>query len=182
MNPIQTTDIQEDPHLWEQLASIERLLLRVSWLEQRRFARDLATLGLTVPQFLALRSVLHRGRQPTMTALADETWQRCATLTGIVDRLAKMGLVTRQRDPSDRRRVLVELTPAAQSLLEKARQTRERRLRETLTHLQARDAQELLRLLGLYLEAFGLRYEETEDMPSQPVPAVDDTVNRMDVH
>lgn len=173
MNPCDSLDISEDPHLLEQLASIEHLLLQVSWLEQRRFARDLATLGLTVPQFLALRSVLHRGRQPTMSALADETWQRCATVTGIVDRLVKMGLVMRQRDPSDRRRVLVEPTPAARELLDKARQTRERRLRETLTRLPAQDAQELLRLLRLYLEAFGLQYQETEDLPPAPESTVD---------
>jgi len=180
MKPVDTMDTQEDPHLLEQLASIEHLLLRVSWLEQRRFARDLATLGLTVPQFLALRSVLHRGRQPTMTALADETWQRCATVTGIVDRLVKMGLVTRQRDTSDRRRVLVEPTPAARELLDKARHTRERRLRETLTHLPAEDAQELLRLLKLYLEAFGLQYEETEETPPQPESTVDNLADGTD--
>lgn len=180
MNPIDNTDTPQDQLFLEQLANIERLLLRVSWLEQRRFARDLSALGLTVPQFLVLRSILHRGRQPTMTALADETWQRCATVTGIVDRLARMGLVTRQRDPNDRRRVVVEPTLAAHALLEKARQTRERRLRETLTHLQAQDAQELLRLLRLYLEAFGLRYEEAEDRPLQSHPAPDANVGGID--
>jgi len=168
INPVEMMNVKEGPDLLEQLASIEQLLLQVSWLEQRRFARDLATLGLTVPQFLALRSILHGEGQPTMTALADETWQRCATVTGIVDRLVRTGLVTRQRDPRDRRRVLVEPTPAARGLLDKARQTRESRLRETLTRLRAQDAQELLRLLRLYLETFGLQYQETEDAEPEP--------------
>jgi DNA-binding MarR family transcriptional regulator len=150
----------EDQELLEQLERTERLMLRVGWLEQRRFARDLAEFGLTVPQFLALRSMLRRDEQPTMSTLADETLHRCATMTGIVDRLAKMGLVTRQRDPGDRRRVLVELTLHGRELMDKVRLSRRERLRETLVHLSSDDAGELLRLLSLYLAAFREQLEE----------------------
>jgi DNA-binding MarR family transcriptional regulator len=147
----------------QELKQIERLLLRVSWLEQRRFAQDLAQFGLTLPQFVALRAVRH-GKHPTMTSLANETLQRCATMTGIVDRLVKMGLVVRQRDPEDRRRVLVELTAPGQELMQKVRQMREKRLGETLAQLPPGDASELLRLLKLYLLTFRAQYEEGEDI------------------
>lgn len=153
----------EDPELLQQTAAIERLMLRVAWLEQRRFAVDLGDFGITVPQFFVLRAILQHGRQPTMSALADDTLQRCATMTGIVGRLLKLGLVTRRRDIRDRRRVLVELTPAGREIVEKVRRSRERRLRETLTHLPAQDARELLRLLRVYLEAFQRHYEEVEE-------------------
>ncbi len=138
--------------LSEQLTNLERLMLRVGWLEQRRLARDLADFGLTVTQFSVLRSVLHGDKQPTMSALADETLLRCATMTGIVDRLARMGLVARERDPGDKRRVLVELTPSGREVLRRVRHSRRVRLGETLVHLSTDDAQELLRLLQLYLE------------------------------
>ena len=154
-----------DQELSQELRDIERLLLRVSWLEQRRFAQDLAEFGLTVPQFLALRAIHHGGKQPTMTALADKTLQRCATMTGIVGRLVKMQLVKRQRDPADRRRVLVELTSPGRELMQKVRLAREKRLRETLAHLPLADARELLRLLALYLETFREHYEESENTP-----------------
>ena len=153
-----------DPDLLQELRDTERLLLRVTWLEQRRFAQDLAQFGLTLPQFVALRAIRSE-KQPTMTTLADETLQRCATMTGIVDRLAKMGLVVRQRDPQDRRRVLVELTATGHELIHKVRLSREQRLRETLAHLPEGDAPELLRLLKLYLQTFREQYEETEDAP-----------------
>jgi DNA-binding MarR family transcriptional regulator len=163
----------EDQGLLEQLSSIEQLLLRVSWLEQRRFAQDIAALNLTPPQFFVLGSILaraahptpHRTRDgvPTMSALADDTLQHCATVTGIVDRLEKMGLVTRQRDAEDRRQVLVELTPLGSELLSKIRSSSENRLRETLKHLSEQDANELLRLLHVYLEALRLQYEDRED-------------------
>jgi DNA-binding MarR family transcriptional regulator len=135
------------------------LILRVGWLEQRRLARDLAGFGLTVTQFSVLRSILHQDQQSTMSALADETLLRCATMTGIVDRLARMGLVARQRDPEDRRRVLVELTPSGREALQGVRRKRRARLQDTLVHLSSDDAEELVRLLKLYLEALGNQLE-----------------------
>lgn len=145
--------------LLEHLTNLERLMLRVGWLEQRRLARDLADFGLTVTQFSVLRSILHQDKQSTMSALADETLLRCATMTGIVDRLARMGLVTRQRDPEDRRRVLVELTSSGREVLQGVRRSRRVRLRGTLVRLSSDDAEELVHLLQLYLEALGEQLE-----------------------
>jgi DNA-binding MarR family transcriptional regulator len=189
-HPVQERSALEDAELLEQLPSIEQLLLRVSWLEQRRFAQDIAALNLTPPQFFVLRSILSRGAHPTprygvptprtprygvptphtsrdgvptMSALAYDTLQHCATVTGIVNRLEKMGLVARQRDAEDRRQVLVELTPRGRDLLSQIRGSREKRLRETLQRLSEQDASELLRLLNAYLQAFRLRYEDTKD-------------------
>jgi len=144
----------------DELANVEQLVMRVGWLEQRRFAQDLSGFGLTVPQFFVLHSVCSRECKCTMSALADDAFRRSATMTGIVDRLLKMGLVTRQRDAKDRRRVLVELTPAGREVLDRVRRGRKARLRDTLARLSARDAGELLRLLKLYLEAFRAQYEE----------------------
>jgi len=165
----------EERKLLEELSGIEPLLLRVSWLEQRLFAQEIAALNLTPPQFFVLRSIVAhgahctphgtRGGVPTMSTLAGDTLQHCATVTGVVDRLEMMGLVTRQRDAEDRRQVLVELTPAAADLLSRIRGNRERRLRETLLRLPDEDVSELLRLLRVYLEVLRLQYEGTEDPP-----------------
>ena len=46
------------------------------------------------------------------SALATAVGTRPATLTGILDRLERRGLVTRGTRPHDRRAVLIELTPA----------------------------------------------------------------------
>ncbi|MBC7232686.1 MAG: MarR family transcriptional regulator [Chloroflexi bacterium] len=150
----------EDQELLEQLAGIEQLILRVGWLEQRRFAQDLDCFGLTPPQFFVLRSIASHDKNPTMSTLAYDTLQHCATVTGIVDRLVRMGLVTRKRGAQDRRQVLVELTPLGRDLLDKVRSSREKRLRETLLRLSREDAKELLRLLRTYLEACQFAYEE----------------------
>lgn len=42
-----------------------------------------------------------------------------ATMTSVLDTLERKGYVRRQPDPADRRRVLVDLTPDAQDLLDK---------------------------------------------------------------
>lgn len=160
MSPLEDRDPASHSELAKQLSIIERLILRIGWLEQRRFARDLDDFGLTVPQIAVLRSIHLCDRWPTMTALADETLLRCATMTGIVDRLAKMGLVQRHRDPNDRRCILVELTQTGRHLVDRVRLGRIARLRETLSHLSPDDARELLRLLSLYLEAMGIQLEE----------------------
>ena len=155
----------EERKLREQLSGIEPLLLRVSWLEQRRFAQEIAALNLTPPQFFVLRSIVAHGPHCTMSTLAGDTLQHCATVTGVVDRLEKMGLVTRQRDAQDRRQVLVEVTPAAADLLSRIRGDREKRLRETLLRLPDEDVSELLRLLRVYLEVLHLQYEGAGDPP-----------------
>jgi DNA-binding MarR family transcriptional regulator len=159
--------MQQDRELAEQVADMEQLMLRVSWMEQRRFAQQLSEFGLTVSQFFVLRSIRRREQHPTMSTLADETLQRCATMTGIVGRLVKMGLVTRQRDKHDRRRVLVELTPRGRALVDEVRHFRAQRLGEAISRLPPGDARELLRLLRSYLEAFP-GFEEAHAPPELP--------------
>jgi len=156
--------------LSEPLTAIEQLVLQVGWLEQRRFSQDVAGFGLTPAQFFVLRSTLSHDSSPTMGALAYDTLQHCATVSGIVDRLEKMGLVTRHRDYLDRRQMLVELTAAGHEVLGRIRACREKRLRETLTRLSPHDALELLRLLRTYLEAFREQYENPDDPPPHHSP------------
>jgi DNA-binding MarR family transcriptional regulator len=58
------------------------------------------------------------GQQSTPAELATEAGVSRATMTGLVDTLEKDGLVTRRDDSSDRRAVLVQLTPAGRRLLD----------------------------------------------------------------
>lgn len=55
--------------------------------------------------------LLHRRGQATMSQLAMDLGAPLSTVTGLVNRLARRELVTRQRDPGDRRAIVVELTP-----------------------------------------------------------------------
>lgn len=72
--------------------------------------------GLNATDLTALRAldVIAEGDLPA-GALGQALGLSSSSTTGLVDRLERAGLATRQPDPSDRRRVLVSLTPRARS-------------------------------------------------------------------
>lgn len=72
--------------------------------------------GLTGPQLAVLRILVHGG-EVSNGELARQTHLSQATVTGILDRLMRRGLVQRHRSDADRRRVMVQATPAAARLL-----------------------------------------------------------------
>jgi DNA-binding MarR family transcriptional regulator len=72
---------------------------------------ELADLGLSAAETNALAAF---GGAPSRTVreLVDATGQRPSTFTGVLDRLEGRGLVARRGHPTDRRSILVDLTPA----------------------------------------------------------------------
>jgi len=135
-------------------ARFEELATMMVWRQRRRFAQSLNALGLTTPQFLALMSIQACGGC-TMGELAEATEQVSATMTGIVDRLLKMGLVERQRDPNDRRTVRVGLTEEGRSLLERAQAGRKARAAAVLSLFTPEERRALMNLLVRYVEILG---------------------------
>ena len=71
---------------------------------------ELADLGLSAAEVNALAALADGPR--TARALAEATAQRPSTLTGVLDRLERRGLVARHPNPADRRSVLIAPTPA----------------------------------------------------------------------
>lgn len=74
---------------------------------------------LTGPQLIVLREIM-RQENVTIGELAKRASLSNATVTGIVDRLEKRGLVVRSRGDKDRRQVLVSATTAADSVMAEA--------------------------------------------------------------
>ena len=92
-----------------------RLLWAIDHGLQRRSKRMAATLGVTGPQRLVLRIV---GRFPGISAgqLALILHLHPSTLTGVIRRLERRGLVTRRRDPRDGRRAALGLSERGRRL------------------------------------------------------------------
>jgi DNA-binding MarR family transcriptional regulator len=87
-------------------------------LALRDLRSQLALLNHQVVGRLDLRDVdldcldlLARGGSLSPSALARRAGLHPATMTGILDRLERGGWVARERDPSDRRAVVVQLLP-----------------------------------------------------------------------
>ena len=95
-------------------------LMHLNWLQHRRFAQEISDLKLTVPQFFTLSTLESLGGTASMGDLARSTYQVSATMTGIIDRLVRDGLVERRRAETDRRSVVVAIAPAGQELVDMA--------------------------------------------------------------
>ncbi len=91
--------------------------------------------GLTAPQLAALRAV-NRLQPVTLGVVARAVHLSQATVTGIISRLEKRGLIARTRDERDRRTVRVEITPAGGALIRSAPSLLQERFRQELADLQ----------------------------------------------
>jgi DNA-binding MarR family transcriptional regulator len=69
-------------------------------------------IGLNRTDMRCLDVIQREGPVPA-GRLADETGLTTGAITTVLDRLERAGFARRVRDPADRRRVLVELTPEA---------------------------------------------------------------------
>lgn len=79
----------------------------------------LAELGLTYPQYLVML-VLWEDKALTVSALGERLFLDSGTLTPLLKRLEAAGLLLRERDTEDERRVQVRLTPAGLRLKARA--------------------------------------------------------------
>nr|WP_310214458.1 MarR family transcriptional regulator [Caulobacter sp. BE264]MDR7230995.1 DNA-binding MarR family transcriptional regulator [Caulobacter sp. BE264] len=85
----------------------------------RLYRPMLDALGLTYPQYLAML-VLWEASPRTVGALGEALDLDSSTLTPLLKRLEAGGLVTRDRDPEDERRVIVSLTDQGRALRDQA--------------------------------------------------------------
>jgi DNA-binding MarR family transcriptional regulator len=88
---------------------------------------DWTTLSLTRAQLRILSRLLRDG-PAAVGQLAAQFKVTLPSITATVDRLVQQGLVAREDDPADRRRVINRLTPAGTQLIEHLHEGRRARL------------------------------------------------------
>lgn len=126
------------------LWSLDNALQSASKLMAKRY-------GITGPQRLALRIT---GQYPGITTghLADLLRYHPSTLTGVLRRLSERGFLRQTRDPADRRRVLLELTPTGKAINELRSGTAETAVRAALAKIPDRKARELRAGLEIFID------------------------------
>ena len=110
-------------------------LTRISRTVGRAFDDTLAEAGGSLPVWLVLISLKSR-TLASQRELAEAVGIQGATLSHHLDAMESAGLVTRRRDPANRRLHLVELTPAGEVLFLRLRDAAtafDRRLRAGLS-------------------------------------------------
>lgn len=93
-----------------------RRVIRATDLHSRHLAK---TTGLTAPQILLLQAIRDRG-EVTIGEIASDVSLSQATVTTILDRLEKRGLIYRERSREDKRKVHAYLTEAGLETLKEA--------------------------------------------------------------
>ena len=104
----------------------------------RFWGQKVSTLGVTAAQSMILRFLLEEGPMNSRE-IGEKTQLDSATLTGIIDRLAAQGLVSRAEHPDDRRAILVGLTENGTETARKVSALSEEANREFLKEFSRED-------------------------------------------
>ena len=118
-------------------------------LLQRLYRPLLAPLGLTYSQYLVMLLLWERG-SAHVGELRDCLHLDAGTITPLLKRMEQGGLVTRQRESEDERRVRIMLTPHGKSLREQAEH-----IPMTLASRVGGDLAELVELRGQVISLVG---------------------------
>jgi len=97
------------------------LIHRLDRIARRRSEIALAPLGLRKRQVVALMILREHGAI-AQGALGETLRLDPANMVGLLNELEDQGLLDRRRDPEDRRRHIVELTPEGIAALERAQE------------------------------------------------------------
>jgi DNA-binding MarR family transcriptional regulator len=135
------------PRLPEELVSSTSFLLkRLGYAAKERAMKAYEETGLH-PYHHAVLAVLDEGSRETQGAIADSLGYDRGQLVGLLDELEERGLVERKRDPADRRRHIVRMTPGGKRTLVKLRALAGRLEDELLAPLDAEERAQLHALM-----------------------------------
>ncbi|MDF2513522.1 MAG: MarR family transcriptional regulator [Herbinix sp.] len=92
--------------------------------------------------------IAQHGRSVLPSEISSEMDISSARIAAALNSLEKKGLITRQIDASDRRRILVDLTPAGKEMAESHRQMALKTTARMLELLGEHDAKEFVRIMA----------------------------------
>ena len=130
----------------ELVASTLFLLKRLGFAAKQRSLDEYAQTGLG-PYHHAILVLLEESARETQAEIADALGYDRGTLVGLLDELEERKLIERRRDPDDRRRHLVRVTPEGKKMLGRFRALNRRVEDEFLAPLDAEQREQLHALL-----------------------------------
>ncbi len=96
------------------------------------------SIGLTTPQLICLQRVVEHSNL-TLSLLTREVSLSASTVTGIADRLEAKGLLTRERAPTDRRKIYLRPTDSGKEIVKKSPSLLQDKLSTALSRLEIQD-------------------------------------------
>jgi DNA-binding MarR family transcriptional regulator len=122
---------------------LERFITSTWWRLSRELPAELSRTGASV-----LKTLSDDGPQRVTTLAAHEPVAQ-PTMSAVVQRLERRGLVSRAGDPADGRASLVEITEQGEQILRARQRARARWLAERLAGLGATDREAVVAVLEL---------------------------------
>lgn len=141
------TDTKTDARLPAELVASNLFLLKRLGFAAKSRSLEMYEREDLNPYHYAILALLDEGLPETQAAIADSLGYDRGTLVGLLDELEEKALVERKRDPDDRRRHSVRLTPDGKSTLTRLRKLTGRLEDEFLAPLDAEQREALHALL-----------------------------------
>ena len=139
MNALEEAKKTQQEEILTEIKDIHRLLSKVL-LEviEKQY-------NITEQQRAVLKIISKKPAQ--MNELGHELMVSSPTITSLIDRMEKKGLVKRAEDCKDRRKIEIQLTPEGKKLYEKAREQYREFLQKPVSVLTPEETTELLLML-----------------------------------
>lgn len=126
-------------------------LMRATESINSRLNRHLSGADLTVSQFGVMEALLHLGPL-NQKSLGEKLLKSGGNITLVIDNLEKCNFVERQRDPNDRRAMLIHLTDKGEKFIKSFFPKHLDQIKEEFSVLTEKEKEELARIckkLGL---------------------------------
>lgn len=130
---------------------IEKYLRRVDWIIRKKGREILNDINITDPQFIALQHIIN-SNQLTIGELSQKMSLACSTITDLIDRMEKSGLVIREKDEQDKRVVRLVAQQKGHDIVNQVLEKRREYLAEKLSGLSEGDKDLLLKNLKYLYE------------------------------
>lgn len=146
----------------DEIIRLIRRLVQAAYLYTKELDRKY---NVSAPQLNCLRVLDNDGSLP-LSRLAQRIMVKSSTITGVIDRLERKGLVRRVRTASDRRIITIELTPEGRKLARNAPPPIQQQMLDGLNKLDPSQLKQIiqsLRTLTFSLDAGAIEKQAEQD-------------------
>ncbi len=107
----------------ENVVKIEKYLRKIDHIIRLKGREILSDFNITIPQFTALQ-ILINNQGMTIGELSQKMALACSTITDLIDRMERNGLVIRKKDENDKRVVRIEVLSKGHEIVDKVLEKR----------------------------------------------------------
>jgi len=105
------------------VVKIEKYLRKIDHIIRLKGREILSDFNITIPQFTALQ-ILINNQGMTIGELSQKMALACSTITDLIDRMERNGLVIRKKDENDKRVVRIEVLSKGHEIVDKVLEKR----------------------------------------------------------